>query len=65
MNQVMTLKKNICNQGLFAKERLTFNQGVAGSNPAGLTTFKVRIIRKTKQTPYVLVHYNHRESELK
>jgi hypothetical protein len=25
----------------------------------------VRIIRKTKQTPYVLVHYNHRESELK
>jgi len=25
----------------------------------------VRNIRKTKQTPNVLVHYNHRESELK
>jgi len=47
------------------QDNLTFNQGVAGSNPAGLTTSKVRIIRKTKQTPYVLVHYNHRESELK
>ena len=65
MNQGMTLEKKIYNQGLFAKELLTFNQGVAGSNPAGLTTSKVRIIRKTKQTPYVLVHYNHRESELK
>jgi len=61
----MTLKKKIYNQGLFAEELLTFNQGVAGSNPAGLTTFKVRNIRKTKQTPNVLVHYNHRESELK
>ena len=51
--------------GFENQDTLTFNQGVAGSNPAGLTTSKVRIIRKTKQTPYVLVHYNHRESELK
>ncbi len=38
MNQGMTLEKKIYNQGLFAEELLTFNQGVAGSNPAGLTT---------------------------
>ena len=65
MNQGMILEKKIYNQGFFAMERLTFNQGVTGSNPVGLTTSKVGIIRKTKQTPYVLVHYNHRESELK
>ena len=65
MNQGMTLNKNIYYQGLLLGEDMTFNQGVAGSNPAGLTTFKVRNIRKTKQTPNVLVHYNHRESELK
>ena len=63
MNQVMTLKKNICNQGLFAKERLTFNQGVAGSNPAGLTTSTVRIIRKTYPYQRNLVHQKARESE--
>ena len=61
----MTLKKKIYNQGLFAEELLTFNQGVAGSNPAGLTTFKVRNIRKTYPFQRNLVHLLTRESELK
>lgn len=37
MNQGMILEKKIYNQGFFAMERLTFNQGVTGSNPVGLT----------------------------
>ncbi len=48
MNQGMTLEKKIYNQGLFAEELLTFNQGVAGSNPAGLTTSFTRSFEKIK-----------------
>ena len=39
MNQGMILEKKIYNQGFFAMERLTFNQGVTGSNPVGLTIY--------------------------
>jgi len=35
----MKLKNFICYQGVLLGECMTFNQGVAGSNPAGLTTF--------------------------
>tara|TARA_Y100001937_G_scaffold70432_1_gene95896 strand:- start:540 stop:737 length:198 start_codon:yes stop_codon:yes gene_type:complete len=65
MNQGMTLNKNIYYQGLLLGEDMTFNQGVAGSNPAGLTTFKVRNIRKTYPFQRNLVHLLTRESELK
>jgi len=63
MNQGMTLKKNIYYQGLLLGEVMTFNQGVAGSNPAGLTTFFVRLIRKTYPFQQNLVHQKARESE--
>ena len=50
MNQVMTLEKKIYNQGLFAEDLLTFNQGVAGSNPAGLTTSLTESVEKPSHT---------------
>jgi len=65
MNQGMTLKKNIYYQGLLLGEVMTFNQGVAGSNPAGLT---INLVSKPiKMYPFQqnLVHHLTRESELK
>ena len=35
-------------------EHLTFNQGVAGSNPAGLTTFLTESVEKPSQTFEIL-----------
>ncbi len=59
----MKLKNFICYQGVLLGECMTFNQGVAGSNPAGLTTTTVRIIRKTYPYQRNLVHQKARESE--
>ena len=50
MNQGMTLKKNIYYQGLLLGEVMTFNQGVAGSNPAGLTTSLTESVEKLSHT---------------
>jgi hypothetical protein len=59
----MKLKNFICYQGVLLGECMTFNQGVTGSNPVGLTTFFVRLIRKTYPFQQNLVHQKTRESE--
>ena len=55
--------KKVYSTRLWKEETITFNQGVAGSNPAGLTTSTVRIIRKTYPYQRNLVHQKARESE--
>ena len=55
--------KKVYSTRLWKEETITFNQGVAGSNPAGLTTSTVRIIRKTYLYQRNLVHQKARESE--
>ena len=55
--------KKVYSSRLWKEETITFNQGVAGSNPAGLTTSTVRIIRKTYPYQRNLVHQKARESE--
>ena len=55
--------KKVYSTRLWKEETITFNQGVAGSNPAGLTTTTVRIIRKTYPYQRNLVHQKARESE--
>ena len=55
--------KKVYSSRLWKEETITFNQGVAGSNPAGLTTTTVRIIRKTYPYHRNLVHQKARESE--
>ena len=55
--------KKVYSSRLWKEETITFNQGVAGSNPAGLTTTTVRIIRKTYPYQRNLVHQKARESE--
>ena len=55
--------KKVYSTRLWKEETITFNQGVAGSNPAGLTTTTVRIIRKAYPFQQNLVHQKARESE--
>ena len=50
----MKLKNFICYQGVLLGECMTFNQGVAGSNPAGLTTSFTESVEKPSQTIEIL-----------
>jgi hypothetical protein len=59
----MKLKNFICYQGVLLGECMTFNQGVTGSNPVGLTIFLVRFIRNIYPFQHYLVHQKARESE--
>ena len=46
--------KKVYSTRLWKEETITFNQGVAGSNPAGLTTFLTESVEKPSQTIEIL-----------
>ena len=46
--------KKVYSTSLWKEETITFNQGVAGSNPAGLTTSLTGSVEKPSQTIEIL-----------
>ena len=56
MDRINQYSEKIYLVGFENQDILTFNQGVTGSNPVGLTTFKVRTILQRKIV--ILFYFN-------